>query len=105
MNVKTVSVTELQALLEKKEKISLVDCREEFEWSQGHLPNAQHIPLSEFTESYQKIEDKKNPVIIYCRSGIRSYKIAAFLAEQGYQDVANLEGGFVAWANEHPEKK
>jgi rhodanese-related sulfurtransferase len=39
-------------------------------------------------------------VVLYCRSGARSYHACAFLAQQGFDNVINLRGGIVAWARD-----
>ena len=39
-------------------------------------------------------------VVVYCRSGERSLTAARRLAEAGFEDVANLTGGMIAWARD-----
>ena len=41
--------------------------------------------------------DPARRVIVYCRSGHRAALAAATLKTLGYENVANLEGGFAAW--------
>ncbi len=43
------------------------------------------------------LPDKNAPVVLYCRSGIRSLLTAMTLKEMGYKDVRNLAGGIEAW--------
>jgi adenylyltransferase/sulfurtransferase len=40
------------------------------------------------------------PVVVYCRTGQRSYNAAGLMREAGWTDVSNLRGGIVAWARE-----
>ena len=41
---------------------------------------------------------KDRDVILYCRSGARSYHACAYLMQQGVRNVINLRGGIVDWA-------
>jgi rhodanese-related sulfurtransferase len=41
---------------------------------------------------------KDKEIVIYCRSGARSYHACSYLMQQGYQNVTNLRGGIIAWA-------
>ena len=40
---------------------------------------------------------KDRPLMFICHSGVRSGRVAAYLAAQGFGDVANVEGGMLAW--------
>lgn len=72
----------------------LLDVREPDEWERGHAPRAVHLPLGELDPATVPSD---RPVIAVCRSGNRSGKAAAALAEAGL-DVRNLTGGMTAWA-------
>ncbi|MBP6734925.1 MAG: rhodanese-like domain-containing protein, partial [Chromatiaceae bacterium] len=37
-------------------------------------------------------------VVLYCRSGARSYHACQYLAQQGFDKAINLRGGIIAWA-------
>jgi rhodanese-related sulfurtransferase len=41
--------------------------------------------------------DKKKPVAVYCRSGMRSANAANILKEMGFKKIYNLDGGYLAW--------
>jgi len=41
---------------------------------------------------------KDKDVVLYCRSGARSYQACAYMMQQGYGRVLNLRGGIIAWA-------
>ncbi len=97
-NVKEVDIAELQQLLEKeKEGVHLIDVRSPMEIAQGAIEGAAHLPLHTLPMSLDEIpEDKK--VVFYCRTGARSAQACAFLAQQGIENVYNLRGGIIAWA-------
>ncbi len=43
--------------------------------------------------------DKDVPYVVYCRSGNRSGQATSLMADLGFTDVAEVDGGIVAWAN------
>ena len=77
----------------------LLDVREGWEHRYVRFPASLHIPLSRLPESLDQIP-RDRPVIVYCHTGIRSLLACYLLLENGYQDVANLEGGIDRWASE-----
>lgn len=81
------------ALLDRGQAI-LVDVREPQEWTAGHAPQAEHLPLGGLDATAL---DPELPVIAICRSGNRSGKAADLLAAAGVP-VHNLAGGMKAWA-------
>lgn len=74
----------------------LIDVREHDEWAAGHAPNAIHIPLGELPVRLDEIPETDGTLGIVCRMGGRSARAVAWLAQQGF-DVANVEGGMLAW--------
>ena len=76
----------------------ILDVRENNEYSEGHIINSLHIPLSTLktrTGDLEKHKSKK--VIIACRSGHRSSQACANLKKEGFEQVFNLRGGVMAW--------
>ena len=74
----------------------IVDVREPDEWAAGHAPNAIHIPLGELPTRLDELPETDDTLGIVCRMGGRSARAVAWLAQRGY-DVANVEGGMLAW--------
>ena len=44
--------------------------------------------------------DTADDIVVHCRSGARSQRIAEFLKQNGYRQVSNLAGGILAWSDE-----
>ena len=44
--------------------------------------------------------DRDREIVVHCRSGARTQRIAEFLQQSGYPKVANLAGGILAWSDE-----
>jgi len=78
-----------------------VDVREKKEMAAGVINGAYRVPLSSFEKNstqLDKLTDK--PVIVYCRTGNRSFGAAAKLKKKGFNRVYNLSGGILAWQKE-----
>ena len=97
--VKTISA---QALWEQlhtdgtQELPIIVDVREPREYRQGHIPEAYSRPLSELLRERSGI-DRQRRLIFVCRSGRRSRRTAQIANTRGYENVAILDGGMLAW--------
>ena len=75
----------------------LLDVREVSEWSEGHAPDAVHIPYEQLRERARELPLDR-AIVTYCASGVRS-SLASSMLEASGRDVANLRGGFTAWRN------
>jgi rhodanese-related sulfurtransferase len=97
MQIREIASTELKARIDAGEAIEILDIRSNAELAQGILPNSQHLPMHLIPV---KINDlpKDRDVILYCRSGARSFQACAYLAQQGLTNVVNLRGGIIDWA-------
>lgn len=88
-----------EAKLLENPGIQLVDVRTPKEFSNGHIKGARNIDFNsaDFAQQLEKQLDKNQPVMLYCRSGKRSEKAARKMAELGFREVYDLQGGFLAW--------
>jgi rhodanese-related sulfurtransferase len=99
MFVKEMDAAELKARLDAGEDIALIDIRSEAEIAQGILPNAEHLAMHLIPLRMHDLPKDKD-VVLYCRSGARSYHACNFLGQQGVGNVINLRGGIIAWARQ-----
>jgi len=74
----------------------LVDVRESFEFDLGHAVGAINIPLSELDDAVAALRSQ-GPILLICNSGNRSGMAAEWLQEEGFDAIANVEGGIIAW--------
>jgi len=93
-----ISVQELKRKLDAGEDVFLLDVREPYEVQIAQIGGTL-IPQGEIPQRLAEIP-RDREVVVQCRSGARSQRIAEFLAQQGYSDVKNLAGGILAWADE-----
>ena len=75
---------------------ALVDVREEGEFAHGRAPGAINIPLGEIGGSLPRLREL-GPLMLICDAGIRSDIAAAYLRQQGLEQVANIRQGVYAW--------
>ena len=81
------------------EPVVLIDVRTDAEVARGLIAGAQHIPLHLLPTRFTELEPGATTVI-YCQSGGRSAQACAWLAQQGFAEVLNLQGGMSAWLRE-----
>ncbi len=82
--------------------IRLIDVREPFEFSQGHVKGAELFPMSAI-QNGELPENDGRTVALICRSGSRSAMVASILESQGFEHTINIEGGTLAAASLYPE--
>lgn len=99
MLVKEIDAAELQARVDAGDDIALIDIRSDAELTQGILPKAEHLAMHLLPLRMHDLPKDKD-VVLYCRSGARSYHACNFLNQQGIHNVLNLRGGIIAWARE-----
>ena len=81
------------------EDLLLLDVREPDEVAAASVPGSLHIPMGEVPARLSEV-DRDREVVVLCRSGGRSLRVALFLKQQGYGRVSNLSGGILRWAEE-----
>ena len=81
------------------DEVILVDVRDQWEFDICQIKGAILMPLGEITNSYVNL-NKDSKIALYCHSGTRSMHAADFLLSQGFESLANLQGGIDAWAQE-----
>jgi rhodanese-related sulfurtransferase len=74
----------------------LLDVREDDEWAAGHIADAVHIPMSGLLPRVAEVP-KDRDVVVVCKVGGRSAQVTAYLLQQGWTSVRNLDGGVLAW--------
>jgi rhodanese-related sulfurtransferase len=95
--VREVSVHELKARRDRGEKPLVLDVRESWELQLARLPDVVHLPMNQVPARLGELS-KDTETIVMCHAGGRSMRVAQFLANQGFSNVANLAGGIAAWS-------
>jgi rhodanese-related sulfurtransferase len=74
----------------------LLDVRNPDVWDAGHAPTAHHLPMMEIPARVDEVPADRD-VVVVCKVGARSAQVVAFLRANGFDRVANLDGGMWAW--------
>ncbi|WFN91982.1 adenylyltransferase/sulfurtransferase MoeZ [Gordonia sihwensis] len=95
----TLTPAQVDAALRSEAPPALIDVREPVEFEINRIAGAQLIPKGEIL-SGRAIGDLPHdrPIVLYCKTGIRSAEALAALKRSGFDDAAHLQGGIVAWA-------
>jgi adenylyltransferase/sulfurtransferase len=96
--VPQLSVKELKQRIDGGEDVFLLDVREPYEYQIAQI-GGKLIPQNDIPQRLAEIP-RDREIVVQCRSGARSQKIAEFLKQSGYTQVVNLAGGILAWSDE-----
>jgi len=100
---KHLKAAEFQELKEK-DNVVILDVRSNYEHHIGHFKGARTLDIENFRDFPSKLgelEDLKDKTVItYCTGGIKCEKASAFLLENGFKDVYQLDGGILKYAKE-----
>ena len=97
--IQEIDVKTLNEKISNKENFILLDVRTDSEYFLSNIEGAIHIPMNDIPNKLNTI-DKNKEIIVQCKSGKRSAKVCQFLLNNNYENVRNLKGGIIAWANE-----
>jgi rhodanese-related sulfurtransferase len=98
--IKEADHREIKRRLDTREKLTLIDVREESEWARGHLPGAVHLSKGVIERDIEEaFPDKEAPLVLYCGGGFRSALVADNLKKMGYTNVISMDGGWRGWTS------
>jgi sulfur-carrier protein adenylyltransferase/sulfurtransferase len=93
-----LSVKELKRRIDAGEDVFVLDVREPYEYQIAQI-GGKLIPQNDVPQRLAEIP-RDREIVVQCRSGARSQRIAEFLKQSGYTQVVNLAGGILAWSDE-----
>jgi phage shock protein E len=95
--LQTIDADRLKTLLERGQRLVLVDVRSPDEFRQGHIPGARSLSLDEPGDRFRQLP-RSEPIVLYCSCPESEVGPAyQFLRYSGYRDVHVLAGGLQAW--------
>ena len=99
--IKVLAPTEFK---QKSANQTIIDIRTPQEFSEGHIEGAVNINFYDgnFMEQIAKY-DKNQPIFIYCRSGNRTTSASKKVADYGFKEIYDLEGGILYWMKNNNE--
>jgi len=96
-----ISCADAHALSSAKE-VNIVDIRDLNSFNSGHIIDAEHLD-NHSLPAFINDTEQDVPLIVCCYHGNSSQSAAAYMAEQGFEEVYSLDGGFEQWARSFPE--
>ena len=96
-NIQYVSMNDIEKIMNENENYIILDVRTIEEYNDGHIPGAICIPNETIDENVvNKLPNKEQLILIYCRSGNRSKQAAEKLQKLGYTNLIEF-GGIIDW--------
>ncbi len=93
-----LDVTDVKQKIDRGDEFILLDVREPHEYQIANISKAKLIPLGELGKRMGEL-DRNADIVVHCKSGGRSAKAVELLKQQGFQRVANMRGGILAWSD------
>lgn len=98
VRVKTCTVAEAKARLDRGEVTHFIDVREDHEFGNEHAKGARHVGKGIIERDIETlVADKRASIVLYCGGGYRSALAADSLQQMGYTNVTSMDGGIKAW--------
>ena len=95
-----IGMDEAIIMMELESNYIILDVRTPEEFANKHIPNAINIPNETIgMEEISELPDKKQLILVYCRSGNRSKQASEKLAALGYTNIVEF-GGINDWPGE-----
>lgn len=96
--VPSLGARELAERLRSRRPPQVLDVRTVGEWARGHIEGALNVPITDLVGRVEALPfDRTRPVVAICLTAHRSIPAVRLLAEAGYDEVVQLEGGMRAW--------
>lgn len=98
---------QLLKFYEDKKDFVIVDARNWYESKIGKFKNAITPQITHFREWPKVVESlseyKDKTIVTYCTGGIRCEKASAYMREQGFKDVYQIDGGILNYILQFPD--
>jgi rhodanese-related sulfurtransferase len=103
--VEELNPIECQRWIDARPNALVVDIREPNEYREGAIAGAIHVPRGmidlladhDYIERDVRLQDRSRPILLYCRSGLRSVLAADVLQRMGFVEVVSMAGGITDW--------
>ncbi len=96
--VRETNVDTVKNRIDRGDKFTLIDVREESEFAKDHLPGAIHLGKGIIERDIEaRVPELGAEMILYCGGGFRSALAADNLQKMGYTNVISMDGGIREW--------
>ncbi|MCB2205740.1 rhodanese-like domain-containing protein [bacterium] len=97
-SVANIGSEEFAQLMEEHPDAVILDVRTAGEFQMGHIPGSRNLDMMDprFRDAIGELS-RESKVLLYCRSGNRSYHAGNMMKQMGFEDVYNLASGLLGW--------
>ena len=95
MSYKCISIVEAEEII-KAGEATILDVRDQASFTNGSIPKSINLTNENVGDVLAK-SDKDKPVIIYCYHGNSSQNVANYFANNGFEQVYSVDGGYEVW--------
>lgn len=96
----TMEINDAAEMIAADDGHLLVDVRTKEEFEEKHLPGAILLPVDDIKDGrLERLPDKDQTILLYCRTGRRAKDAAEYLAKKGYTNIYEI-GGIIDWKGE-----
>lgn len=99
--IKSINNKSALKLMNEVDDLLILDVRRFSEFKSGKIPNSINIPVDDLEFELDEIKEfKEKPILVYCKSGIRSSVACSLLEEEGFSNLYNLRGGILDYTGD-----
>ena len=96
----TMEINDAAEMIAADDGHVLVDVRTQAEFEEKHIPGAILLPVDDIEDGkLERLPDKDQIILLYCRTGRRAEDAAEYLAKKGYTNIYEI-GGIIDWKGE-----
>ncbi len=95
--IEDLTPAEVDQRLRSNPPALLVDVREQWERQVAAIPGSLHIPMGEVPARVTELPTDRD-LVLHCHHGARSLQVAHWLSAQGFDHLANMDGGIDEWS-------
>jgi rhodanese-related sulfurtransferase len=92
-----ITAEQVKTRLDHGEQMTLLDCREPWEYQTARIEGATNIPMGDIPARIQELDPDEH-IVVVCHHGVRSMNVTAWLRQQGFERVQSMAGGIDRWS-------
>jgi thiosulfate sulfurtransferase len=97
MTFRHLDIKGLKSLMQEDPDLRIFDTRDPGSYAAGHITNAMTLNNDTMQQLLDATTFESN-IVVCCYHGVSSQSVATWLAEQGFDNVYSLIGGYAAWS-------
>lgn len=99
IKITPIEPIDLKSLMDSKNRMFVIDTREENEFDVSHLQGAKRVGYEKFSVEKVWMLDRNTTIILYSTDGERCAHVGAYMKMMGFVDVRTINGSLIGWVN------